>query len=133
MTNKGIQIQLPLLQTDNPSEYLAALGCHEENDFMGSIGLFLHEVGTEENQYIRCRRDTKYLTFEETAKAKLRTIFVSKRDEVEEREHPIEKCWIRTQPRRSILHHNIQIATVIPKVSWNSTHNIINIRGWLVE
>ncbi len=40
MTNNGIQIQLPLLQTRQ--ELLAVLGCHEENDFTGSIAITNH-------------------------------------------------------------------------------------------
>jgi hypothetical protein len=133
LTNKGIQINLPLLETDKPGEHLAVLGCHEENDFRSSVGLLLHEVGTEERQYVRYHRNTIPLTVEQTAEAKLQTIFLSKRDKVDEIERLIDKCWIRTHPNTSIRNQNVRVAAVVPKTSWNFTYNIMNIRGWLVE
>ena len=131
ITNKGIQIQLPLLQTHKPGEYLGVLGCHEENDFKGSVGLLLRELEKEEKQYVRYHWDTRLITAKQAAEAKLQTIFLSKRDKVEKAEQPIEKCWIRTHPGTSIPNRDVGPAAALPKDAWNLTHNTMHIRrGW---
>ena len=134
MTNKGIQIQLPLFQTRQSQEYLAVLGCHEENDFKDSVGLLLRELIKDDNQYVRYDQDTMVITAKQAAEAKLQTIFLSKRDKVEEVERPIEKCWIRTHPGTSILGPTMCLTTALPTIAWNLIHGTMNIReGWSRE
>jgi hypothetical protein len=127
ITNKGVQIRLPLLPTRNPGEYLAILGCHVENDFRGSIGLLLFEIDKEEKQYVRCHWDVKFLTAEQSAGAKHRTIFMSRRDKAQTIKRPIDTCWIRRHPELSTLNRNIRLVAALPSVAWNMMHKTMKI------
>jgi hypothetical protein len=127
ITNKGVQIRLPLLATQNPGEFLAVLGCHEENDLRGSIGLFLLEIDKEEKQYVRFHQDIRFLTVEQSAGAKHRTIFISRRDTAQTINRPIEMCWIRRHPDSLTVNRNIRVATVFPIAAWNMKHKTMKI------
>jgi hypothetical protein len=102
MTNRGLQIELPLSKVIKGSHiyWTALLNCHYEDDFSGVIGLSLES--TEKSfEFLRSSiRPTRYLV-QRMKEAELRTIFIGKRPLKIGSRKSIKKCLIRvksTQP-----------------------------------
>jgi hypothetical protein len=54
MTNKGLQISLPVLQRKEDRKFVAILACHREGNFMGALGISLWPIpGSSGKAFIR--------------------------------------------------------------------------------
>jgi len=54
MTNKGLQISLPVLQRKEDRKFVAILACHREGNFMGALGISLRPIpGSSGKAFIR--------------------------------------------------------------------------------
>jgi hypothetical protein len=81
MTNRGLRIELPLLEADPPgvgTTRVALLDCHYENDFSGVIGIFLRETASSSVFERSSLMGGAKFFIPETERAKTRTIYITK-------------------------------------------------------
>lgn len=81
MTNRGLRIELNLLEVDLPEGgtiTAALLDCHYENDFSGVIGIFLRETASSSVFERFSRMGGAKFFIPETERAKMRTIYITK-------------------------------------------------------
>jgi hypothetical protein len=113
MTNKGLRIDLRLLDKGRQYITVALLDCHYEDDFSGVIGISLRKTSNS-SVYTRLSIGfpRKWST-EETEDAKVRTIYLSKHFSKERRKEKAQdvKCLIR---RGSSRYPHSQILKVLP-------------------
>jgi hypothetical protein len=113
MTNKGLRIDLRLLEKGRIYGTFALLDCHYEDDFSGVIGIPLEETSNTSVYTRLSMRPPRKWSTEVTENVKVRTIYVSKRVSRERRKDKAQdiKCLIR---RGSLRNPDSQILKVLP-------------------
>jgi hypothetical protein len=113
MTNKGLRIDLRLLEERREYAPVALLDCHYEDDFSGGIGIVLKRTSNT-SVYTRLSMGfPRTWSTEETEDAKERTIYVTKHFSRDRRIVKAQdvKCLIR---RGSVRNPDIHIRKVLP-------------------
>jgi hypothetical protein len=129
MTNKGLQITLPIIHTtlnewpfvakNKEWEVTAILSCHEEGHFNGPIGIELKKVQGEEGVYIRNQSKLRVIEETERLGAEVRPIYLLE-DDHNTRSDPMY-VWIRKIPSEQYGFSVSKFIAVPPAlgVSWN--------------
>jgi hypothetical protein len=129
MTNKGLQITLPIICTELDEwalmangkewEFTAILSCHEEGHFNGPIGIELGKVGGEKGVYVRMQSKPKVIEDTERQRAEVRPIYLCE-DDHNTRSDPMY-VWVRKILSEQYGFSVSKFITVPPTlgVSWN--------------
>lgn len=121
MTNKGLRIDLRLLERREEDAPVALLDCHYEDDFSGVIGIVLERTS---NTFVFTRHLTKYPRkwgTEEIEEAEVRTIYLSQHQRKYEARDV--KCLIR---RDSLRNSDYQVLKVLPSsFRWNKETGVV--------
>jgi len=117
MTNKGLRIEVNLIQDD---KLTAILECHYDNDFSGLIGVPLVQAVGVPSVYMRGRGD---ITLHPPSQGQLETIYIAK-------ENPVP--WLRQKTCRldseSMSNYGFHVTEVAPKrFPWNSKGQTLKI------
>ncbi|KAH3996514.1 hypothetical protein HBH92_092530 [Parastagonospora nodorum] len=118
MTNRGLQIELPLLK--RKGEILARLNCRMEHDFFSDLAIPLRRVGSG-NQYERASGEVQSLPINEWVKAKEHSIYIKTTStDVAARSDPKEGSVIIRE-----LPSGYTISQVFPGPSWPHGSRIV--------
>ncbi len=124
MTNKGLRIDLRLLEKGRGYAPVALLDCHHEDDFSGVIGIVLKKTS---NTSVFTRNSVAFprkWSTEETEDAEVRTIYVSKHVLSKQRKYKEEiRCLIRYG---SLRNRDYQVLNILPSSSrWNIETGVV--------
>jgi hypothetical protein len=118
MTNKGLRIEVPLLNraiTENLSHPVALLNCQFEMDFSGQLGIFLNKT-SDNSIFTRWGRGgVKKISITEAQQARVELIYISKHS-IQESPSRKDACIVRCD---SIYNHGFHILHIGPKPSHN--------------
>jgi hypothetical protein len=97
MTNKGLQIQLPIQEPSSGQGSIAVLNCHNENDFLSCIGIPLIETATPQ-MFLRGEALAVVPVPSDPSRIGKRiTIFIRKAPDLGNQVHLYQVCWIRSE------------------------------------
>jgi hypothetical protein len=125
MTNKGLRIDLRLLEESRAHTPVALLDCHYEDDFTGVIGIVLKRTL---NTSVFARFSMGFprrWSIKETEDAEVRTIYVSKRLKRKPRKDKAQdiRCLIRCGSSRNL---DYQVLNVLPSsFRWNIETGVV--------
>ncbi|KAN0110643.1 HET domain containing protein [Hyaloscypha variabilis] len=122
MTNRGLRIELPVLQHGKirgDDTVVGLLGCHYENDFSGVIGVFLQKTANR-SIFTRWIPGLAKYTTEESNQAKVSTIYIKKMKTSINRAS-VQKCLIRWQSVRS---QGYEIILTLNTMNWSQESDV---------
>ncbi|PMD39310.1 HET-domain-containing protein [Hyaloscypha variabilis F] len=117
MTNRGLRIELPVLEQGKipgDDNVVGLLGCHYENDFSGVIGVFLQKTANR-SIFTRWIPGLAKYTTEEANQAKVRTIYIKKMRTFGYYAS-VQKCLIRWE---SVRAQGYEIIQTLNTVNWS--------------
>lgn len=129
MTNKGIQIELPIWKPNPPPsahfQYWGLLSCHIVDNFFDIIGIPLQHRPFEDDQYKRIGSEPpKRIRRDQLAESKYKAIYV--------REETLPRSFQDYRRRHGFQIRSLpdpdsgyQLAAVLPDKQWNSAQRII--------
>jgi len=131
MTNKGLHIQLPLLngtddfEGDSPS-VMGVLNCHFEDDFSSFVGIRLEPTATPDI-YRRTRDTPVKVPYKTALKAKSRKIYIA-RDAQASDTFGYSTCWVKSDP---VARFGFEISPVLCKSfsTWNARFQISRVHN----
>lgn len=114
ITNKGIQLDLALIEQQNkPDELLGMLSCISKGDMASAIGIALTRSSTDRNQYSRTRAaPVRFVNTHSSFKPQ--RVFLTKRNSATGREAWATTCWLNYKPASTI-----KPVTTYPKSYWH--------------
>ncbi|KPM44901.1 hypothetical protein AK830_g1652 [Neonectria ditissima] len=102
VTNKGIQISLPLMELQiNPGQTLGMLSCSLQGDVASAIGIHLVKSSLRSDQYSRTR--SKPISFASRISGfKPQKVYLAKKNRVPRDEESATTCWLSYGPESTI-------------------------------
>jgi hypothetical protein len=124
MTNKGLRIQLQLMPTDDPEEWLAILSCHIQDDFSGPLAIrLLQEVEEIPNVFIRASQPPEVIAtpdpqYPQPKQAERETVYILK-SPVKEHHFQTIQFWLQSRPQ------SFTLAEAFPSEHWNNSTGVM--------
>ncbi|KAK7428449.1 hypothetical protein QQZ08_005068 [Neonectria magnoliae] len=114
VTNKGIQISLPLMKLQiDPGQTLGMLSCSTQGDVASAIGIHLVKSPIRSDQYSRTR--SKPISFASRISGfKPQKVYLVKRNKVPRDEESATTCWLHYGPEATV-----QPIHTYPQISWH--------------